>query len=46
MIGRDSSCVQLRNDNDETPLHLAAEHGHFNAIQVILSDAEPDVDAM
>ena len=46
MIRRDPSCVQLLNCSDETPLHRAAEHGQLNAVQTILSDAEPDVNAV
>ena len=45
MIGRNPSCVNLLGYNQETPLHQAAEGGHFNVVQIILK-AKPDVNAV
>ena len=45
MIGRDPSCVKLHGYDEETPLHQAAEGGHFNVVQIVLK-AKPDMNAV
>lgn len=45
MIEMDSSCVTLHGYESETPLHQAAEGGHFKTVEIILK-AKPDVNAV
>ena len=46
MIQRNSSCVHLPDGRGKTPLHYAAENGHYNVAQIIVCDAKPDVNAV
>ena len=44
MIRRYPRCVNYLNCKEQTPLHLAAEVGHFEAVQTILNDHDPRVE--
>lgn len=50
MIRKYPECVNYSGSNQQTPLHLAADHGHFKVVQIIVNDhgpgVEPDVNAM